>query len=278
MNAHWVATFLFFLYPFLVVKPKAQTQTPLKKNIETSNFKIADFQKIATRVSLVSDFSSQQKTDATQFWSSFPEDLCFESLFNNYAFKAWDRRTQLAWLRYRFNEITLHLHFNVVEPIEILKFQSQGHRCISTLLAPIDQKVAHRDLFQFCLHDLEHAGLFFKDEHSTNEQSESSKALIRIYVDPIVNSWKLSDDKFAFDLNYICSDMNTPWPHTWACLKAATLERLKRRHHCSGRLPFEVERFFEADLKHLLKILDLPSSFIQIDSCLGQNTPDSTAL
>ena len=108
--------------------------------------------------------------------------------------------------------------------LEILQDQAQGRRAVSVVIQDIPTPIFHRaDAFDFFVHDLEHAFLFFADSTSYQRQTLFFKQLLRSCQPTLEDSmWSpyLEDLEFKTKFEYLMSDMNTHIEHYRAYLKA----------------------------------------------------------
>lgn len=124
---------------------------------------------------------------------------------------------------------------DVPTPLQMLEFQSQGKRIVTLNLdcairgGLVD---GQRDAFEFLLHDLLHADLFFNDP-----QSHVQQRLFFTQLQEVIARENLlvhADDLFLKDLSYLMSDMNSHRAHLEAQFKATLIAFRLRREN---RLP-----------------------------------------
>ncbi len=110
-------------------------------------------------------------------------------------------------------------------PLEMLTYQARGQRVVTMDLAAaargelVDGK---RDAFEFLLHDLIHADLFFRDPDLFNQQKEFFSRLAEQ-----IEKLKLleqSDPLFLQDLYYLMADMNSHRAHLQAHWQAILVQ------------------------------------------------------
>ncbi len=155
----------------------------------------------------------------------------------------WRDTPQSVWqslLFWKKNPQNLHLHFNMPTPVEILKMQMQGKRCVSVFChkGALDSIYEHhRDAYLFTVHDLEHAWKFFSVHESYILQIQWAKFLYKTFIH---GSWhNFIDSKLQDNLDYLISDMNThPW-HSFLTLKNLFLQnhKLTLGYQISARIP-----------------------------------------
>ncbi len=115
----------------------------------------------------------------------------------------------------------LLLWSRVPTPFEMLDLQSQGKRIVTMDLekaARGELVDGQRDAFEFLLHDLLHADLFFKDGQSHQQQTTFFAQLKEIILRESL--LETSDPLFLKDLSYLMSDMNSHRAHLEAHFKA----------------------------------------------------------
>ncbi|MFN7728023.1 MAG: hypothetical protein ACK5P7_02580 [Bdellovibrio sp.] len=124
---------------------------------------------------------------------------------------------------WHFGQIPLTLYFSIPDADHVLLSQTQGARCVSLLIQDEEQFIAggeHRDSFSFALHDLIHASHFFGDPSHYRRQVFFSRLMQSLNEHPELGRLKNTHPKFAGDLDYLTSDMNTHWIHSLKCLKS----------------------------------------------------------
>ncbi len=131
-------------------------------------------------------------------------------------------------------DCNLLLWDRIPTPFEMLDYQSKGQRIVTMDL----QKAARgelvdgqRDAFEFLLHDLLHADLFFKDQETHGQQKSFFSQLKEIILrEKLLDS---VDDLFLRDLAYLMADMNSHRAHLEAHFRAILIAmrlRQERRH------------------------------------------------
>lgn len=127
--------------------------------------------------------------------------------------------------------------FTIVGPMSstnLLRWQSQGYRCVSIFQPPCDWDrplVADKDALDFTLHDLDHAFKFICDGSSYYSQVGFFSCLDHLVAaDSVLSQWRAIDAEFDRALVYLMSDMNTHCAHQTEYLKAIVVESLLRRH------------------------------------------------
>lgn len=114
----------------------------------------------------------------------------------------------------------------VPTPEEVLKFQQQGHRCISLLSSEktlAEELIDGKDPFKFALHDIEHAFHFFKDESLRLGQIGFYKKMDSL-IEKLARETFWQQTSFKKDFNYLISDMNSHCVHLTKTLHAILLK------------------------------------------------------
>lgn len=161
----------------------------------------------------------------------------------------------------------VHLLSRVPEPSELLRWQSNGERCVS-ILPDGAETAPHADGLAFLMHDLchlekfvdpaHHEGQvgFFATVHAATQRASWGEFLARF------------DDVFGAELDHVVADMNGSAVFLFAALKMklkmAARRRLARsRGHegtgarVSGALDPEEQAAFAAELETLFDLLEL---------------------
>ncbi|HNJ66605.1 MAG TPA: hypothetical protein PKW28_11975 [Turneriella sp.] len=134
--------------------------------------------------------------------------------------------TLADWLERR---IDLHLARSPVSPEQMLAVQAAGSRFVTVALSDalagklIDNK---RDAFEFCLHDIGHAYTFFRVEHDPAGQLRFFAQLQNDLAQ--LDGLSSADAKFAADLEYCMSDMNSHPEHLRQYLRGVIVEAFYR--------------------------------------------------
>jgi hypothetical protein len=133
-------------------------------------------------------------------------------------------------------ECNLLLWDHIPTAFEMLDHQSKGQRIVTMDL----QKAArgelvdgYRDAFEFLLHDLLHADLFFKDiethEHQKSFFSQLKETILREKL------LDVADELFLRDLAYLMADMNSHRAHLEAHFKAILIAMRLRQEQRDPR-------------------------------------------
>lgn len=134
--------------------------------------------------------------------------------------------TLANWLERR---IDLRLAGSPVSATAMLAAQAAGSRFVTVAMhaamagSLIDNK---RDAFEFCLHDIGHAYTFFRTEHDPLGQVQFFAQLQSNL--PHLERLSRSDAKFAADLEYCMSDMNSHPEHLRQYLRGVIIEAYHR--------------------------------------------------
>lgn len=143
-------------------------------------------------------------------------------LWDQYLFrgvKAGVNRTLLSWFN---GQYPLELFFYVPEPLEVLKQQALGKRCVSCILTlPTEHYVqGDRDPWSFLIHDLIHADQFYFQNSSLKEQQVLCYFFLECYQNQLWQPlWSANPDARS-DFEYIFSDMNSHPVHMLKVLKS----------------------------------------------------------
>lgn len=133
--------------------------------------------------------------------------------------KAAVNRTLINWY---LDLYPLELYFHIPEPLEVLKQQAQGKRCVSCLLTLPDQGyvLGDRDPWSFLIHDLIHADQFYFQNKSQKEQQLLCYLFLLGYQLEIWQPLWQSHPQAQPELEYIFSDMNSHPIHILKTLKS----------------------------------------------------------
>lgn len=115
----------------------------------------------------------------------------------------------------------LHLWERIPTPFEMLEYQSRGQRIVTMDLQKAlrgELVDGQRDAFEFLLHDLLHADLFFKDSESHEQQRSFFSELKGIILREKL--LETDDRLFLQDLSYLMADMNSHRAHLEAHFRA----------------------------------------------------------
>lgn len=168
-------------------------------------------------------------------WSNGPylNDIIFENILASESpLKTW-QNLQLRGIPAGVNEILCYWHvhpellnltFDIPSPLDVLRLQCEGKRCVSLLIRNKESFLSggdHRDSFSFALHDLIHAVHFFSNPEHKKQQVFIAKLMLEILSLELVKDTMLSNPVLEHELYYLASDMNTHWIHSLKCLKSA---------------------------------------------------------
>lgn len=150
------------------------------------------------------------------------------------------------WLK---DEMDLRLVENPTSATDMLAAQAEGWRYITVDInaalrgSTIEDK---RDAFEFVLHDLGHAWAFFKSEYDPAGQV----AFFQLLQDdlPTLAPLSTADEKFAADLEYCMSDMNSHPEHLRQYLRGVIIEAYYRKRKAGNE-----EEYSELALVELLR-------------------------
>lgn len=130
--------------------------------------------------------------------------------------------------RWSQGSVGLQLETSPITPLQMLERQAQKKRVVTLACTKIlkgEWVDGKRDGFEFLLHDLMHAFHFFSETHE--EQVEFFSQLLACY--PLYLKSSMTDSVFAKELEYIMSDMNTNIHHLRLSLRAALIDRERRK-------------------------------------------------
>lgn len=128
------------------------------------------------------------------------------------------------------NAVDLRLSPHPVSALAMLKAQAEGWRYVTVSFehALAGQLIeGTRDAFEFALHDLGHAYAFFKADYNPPGQQAFFADLLTDL--PLLAPLAESDTKFASDLEYGMSDMNSHPQHLRQYLQGVVVEAYLRK-------------------------------------------------
>lgn len=146
------------------------------------------------------------------------------------------------------------------QPLDLLIEQTQGRRVLTFCFSRAQSGAlvdGRRDSFEFMLHDLIHASLFFGDHHQ--EQVAFFKAFLAWQQRWFAKSD--GDEIFQQELDYVMSDMNSVPQHMLASTQASLISRVKRQYRLSrkDRLLPEQEALWQTPYQDLCRRLNPPT-------------------
>lgn len=137
------------------------------------------------------------------------------------------------WAQKKYEMI---LFERVPTPLEMLEYQATGKRVVTMDLASalrgelVDGK---RDAFEFLLHDLIHADLFFKSPEAYADQKDFFARLHQQILNyDLLNE---GDPQFLGDLHYLMADMNSHRAHLQAHWEAILIQWRLRQEYKSAK-------------------------------------------
>lgn len=151
--------------------------------------------------------------------------------FSRYRLKKLPQAIERVLWLWSSRKASLYLSETPVTPQTMLEMQSRGERVVTcSREAFLNGKMVDgkRDALEFLLHDLTHADLFFSETH--NEQIQFFSVLKSVLEKPVVDS----DPQFQAALEYIMSDMNSNHAHLQLSLRAAVIDRERRKHQLAS--------------------------------------------
>lgn len=150
---------------------------------------------------------------------------CFENpsleIFRHSTLKSLPCTVARSLCLWRTGRYRLKLLNYKPSPLELLKMQVQGFRCVSLLSedwgAFIDQE---RDVFSFVIHDLIHADHFFSQPQLFELQKYFYREILQLTERGFFDRATMTENSKNL-IEYICSDMNSHPVHLYKTLKAA---------------------------------------------------------
>jgi hypothetical protein len=159
-----------------------------------------------------------------------------EDFFRKYKLKRLPGAIQNILSRWSLQEVLLFLEEEPVRPEEMLEFQARGERVVTVAKKALFAGTlvdGRRDALEFLLHDLVHADLFFS--HAYEEQVSFFKILSQKHHEFLEDA--RCDAVFCKDLDYVMSDMNTTGAHLRQSLRAAVVEKERRKECLPAKTP-----------------------------------------
>lgn len=157
-------------------------------------------------------------------------------VLNHFALKSTPLAVNRALLHWSTNRYSLDLAFNIPSPVEVLKLQKHGRRCVTVLTKSENLKkyvLGERDSLSFTMHDLIHADHFYHDNTCFQGQL-AFYGLLDYCSDQNHFPVQMQNPKFLAEFDYLISDMNAYAIHLMKCLKSALIF-----HHPEGEVFFE---------------------------------------
>lgn len=159
---------------------------------------------------------------------------------------------------WRAGRVDLRLSAKPVSAKQMLAAQAAGWRYVTVDLEaalagePVE---GDRDAFEFALHDLGHAYAFFKTDYHPQGQVAFFRELMSD-LDTLA-PYAESDTKFAADLEYGMSDMNSHPEHLRQYLQGVIVEMFLRRRARTGEAHEQNEAELAALLAQLVSLRSL---------------------
>ncbi len=150
--------------------------------------------------------------------------VSFREFFNLFNLKGIPLATNRSMTHWSEEQWPIKCLKHIPSPRELLKMQSQGHRCITLIVNPeeITQLVlSSRDPLSFVIHDLDHADHFFSNKETHLAQVTLFKMIDAIYDKPEIKKGFQESTSFKNDFHYVSSDMNAYVIHMLKCFKSA---------------------------------------------------------
>lgn len=180
-------------------------------------------------------FSCSLTHEGFQF-STLPEEFNFlkkvfaanlDEFVARYGFKKLPGSVLQTLAGWRSGKYKLVLKDTAITPLEMLKLQARGERAVTLdFAAAMSGSLVDgaRDAFDFLLHDLVHADLYFGEGHL--QQREFFAQFLRVMESGEFDEGLQTDPEFVKDVHYLISDMNSHVDHMAAQLKACLV-----KHH-----------------------------------------------
>ncbi len=215
----WIAGYLFVFWSLLrmiSIRPPALPLKKIKKlNDRKDALRIGDLKKFLTRPAylLVGRFEDF-------------ENLAVRDLFINECLPGFSQHISIFFQALDKNIWPVQVLGTVPLPVEILKWQQVGQRCISLLSKKEELAttiIDGKDPFKFALHDIEHSYHFFKNENIQKGQIGFYKKIDSL-VQRLAEEKFWREENFKKDFNYLISDMNSHCVHLTKTLHAILMK------------------------------------------------------
>ena len=146
---------------------------------------------------------------------SLSSEVLYQFNFKKVKGKAID--ALYAYCNHQWN---CQLFTRTLMPLEVLSLQASGIRPLSMIKQLEFGEIGHKsDCFEFFVHDLEHAYMFFFDEDRFQQQCCFFKRILTSIAEGVWDDL-LEDDYFKEKFEYLMSDMNSHIQHYYFYLKA----------------------------------------------------------
>lgn len=180
------------------------------------------------------NFGSPQRKgiESNQSYARVEHDVeSLNDFFSTYRLKKLPHAIERVLWLWSSGLAHLLLSETLITPQTMLEMQSRGERVVTCSREGFlngEMVDGKRDALEFLLHDLTHADLFFSETH--NEQIEFFSALKSVLENPVGDG----DPQFQTALEYIMSDMNSNRAHLQLSLRAAVIDRERRKQQLAS--------------------------------------------
>lgn len=184
---------------------------------------------VASSILVLMEYKFKSENNKKPLWISNLKSPICETLLenhsevilnlNNSSLRGLPFRAQRALVKWHNKNYPIHFYEYLLTPMEVLKLQADGIRCISFFKkkSEFTKIISGRDYLSFLIHDLMHADLFFNEKDLHSDMTQFFKLILdRINSREIPNPEDLvSPEQFSMktELEYIISDMNTHPQH-----------------------------------------------------------------
>ena len=197
-------------------------------------------------------------------------------LIQSYNFRGIPYSVHRSLTNWMLGEYSLNLTTDIPLPLEVLRMQTQGFRCVSVLTelqqlsSIIDGK---RDCFEFTQHDLIHADHFFQNKDFFLGQIGFCNLILKNFENHFFSDLIKTDSVFQSEIEYGISDMNSFCVHLLKYLRAIILGYYLRSENKSYKdsLSTENQKSYQNFYTDLLKTWQMPE--LAFLSALKINTP-----
>ena len=204
-------------------------------------------------------------------------DITVYEFIQSYNFRGIPYSVHRSLASWMLNEYSLILTTDIPVPLDVLKMQSQGFRCVSVLnqenqlSSIIDGK---RDCFEFTQHDLIHADHFFQNKDFFWGQIGFCNLILKNFQDNFFKDFIQNDPIFKSEIEYGISDMNSFCVHLLKYLRAIILGYFLRSEKKSYKesLSAENQKAYLNFYMELLKTWQMPDTAFA--SAIKINTPN----
>jgi hypothetical protein len=198
---------------------------------------------------LESGFRSAGRLVKGSHWQPSPAQRVHEgplSFWSQVLIRGLPVAVNRALLNWHHGIFPLHLCEHIPDTEEVLRWQTQGERCVTC----VTQKellngyiLDERDPLSFVVHDLIHADHFFRDPLMAQTQIGFARVMQLLLAQPLLRKLRQSDPTFRSEFDYGSTDMNSHGAHLLKYLKAILVFALERQG--SSAISPQLEELFE---------------------------------